>query len=48
MSLWEFAASVDGWNKANNPEEPIDPLSVEDFDDMLSRHADWIAAGGRG
>jgi hypothetical protein len=47
MSLWQFAACVDGHNKANSPEEEIDPLSASDFDDMLSRHADWIQAGAR-
>lgn len=45
MSLWEFAAAVDGHNRAHNPEEPLEPLTEAEFDDMLARHADWIAAG---
>lgn len=42
MSLWQLAACVDGYNAANSPEEEIDPLSGDEFDAMLSRHADWI------
>lgn len=46
MSLWQFAACVDGYNKANSPDDEMEPLSPEEFDDMLARHADWVSGGG--
>ena len=36
-SFWQFAASVEGFNKANNPGDPPAPSNAE-FDDMLARH----------
>jgi hypothetical protein len=44
MSLWQFAACVDGWNKAQGSEEVIEPLTEDEFDDMMARNADWISA----
>jgi hypothetical protein len=30
LSLWEFAAMVQGWNKANSPSGDAEPLKDED------------------
>lgn len=32
MSLWEYAASVEGWNRAQSPEELPDKLSASEAD----------------
>jgi hypothetical protein len=37
--LWELAACVDGFNRANGAGEPDEELSVADFRDMVRRHA---------
>lgn len=37
-----MAAAIDGFNKANSPDEDIEPMSAEDYDDMLARHSDFI------
>ncbi|BBF93383.1 hypothetical protein [Blastochloris tepida] len=42
MSLWQFAACIDGWNRANGAEVPPEPLSPGEFDDLLARHADFV------
>lgn len=42
MSLWQFAACVDGYNSANSTEDEIDPMSVDEFDEMVARNADWL------
>lgn len=35
MSLWQFAATVDGYNRANTPEKDGMPqLSDQEFDDI--------------
>lgn len=36
-SFWQFSACVEGYNKANNPDEPQAPSNAE-FDDMLARY----------
>lgn len=37
MSMWQFAAAVDGWNRAQGGEEPISAPSTEEFYDMVAR-----------
>lgn len=34
MSVWEFAACVDGWNKAHGDNKP-EPPTEEEFDEIL-------------
>ncbi|MFC7399592.1 hypothetical protein ACFQU1_20475 [Chelatococcus sp. GCM10030263] len=41
MSLWEFAAAVDGWNAANVGETTVEPMSAEEFDDLVEKYA-WV------
>lgn len=41
-SLWEFAAAVDGFNRAQGGEEPLPEMTNEEFDAILERNA-WIA-----
>jgi hypothetical protein len=43
MSLWEFAAAIDGWNAANGAETAVEPMSAEQFDDLVEKYA-WVAA----
>lgn len=45
-SLWEFAAAVDGWNQAQAGEEQVDPLTYDEFEDLIDRHQDWIVSSG--
>jgi hypothetical protein len=33
-SLWEFAAAVEGWNKAQGGGAP-DPMSIDRYDEIL-------------
>lgn len=37
MSLWQFAACVDGWNTAQGGEEKPEPPTPEEYYDMLER-----------
>lgn len=37
MSLWQFAASVDGWNRAQGGEEPIEAPSAAEYYEMVER-----------
>lgn len=47
-SLWEIAAAVDGYLQANSGEAAKpDPLSFDEFDDMLEANKDWIEQHGR-
>jgi hypothetical protein len=32
LTLWEFAACVDGFNRANGGEEEPEPMTAEEFD----------------
>lgn len=40
MSIWEFMAEVDGFVKANTPEDP-GKLSKKEADDLW----DWLQSG---
>jgi hypothetical protein len=42
MSLWQLAACVEGWNRAQG-NEPKPEVSNEEYDDILERHAEWVA-----
>ncbi len=43
MSLWQFAACIDGFNRANAPDEASsEPMSPDEFDKLLDKHAGWI------
>jgi hypothetical protein len=42
MSLYQFAAAVDGYNAAQGGDQKPEPLSAAEFDDMLERHAEWL------
>lgn len=36
MSLYQFACCVEGWNKAQGGEEPLEPLSIAEYEaDMI-------------
>ncbi len=37
MSLWQFAACVDGHNRANSPDEVVDPPTTDEFHDLVRR-----------
>jgi hypothetical protein len=36
-SFWQFAACIEGFNKANGAEEKIEAPTDEEFEDMLRR-----------
>jgi hypothetical protein len=38
-TLWELAACVDAYNRANGAEEQPEPPSSQEFDDMIARHS---------
>jgi len=42
MSLWEFAAAIDGWNAANGGETAVEPMTADEFDAMVEKFA-WVA-----
>jgi hypothetical protein len=42
-SFWQFAACIEGFNKANSPAETTAPSNAE-FDDMLARHERHMAS----
>lgn len=35
MSLWQYLAALDGWNRANGSNEKPGPPSDDDFDRVL-------------
>lgn len=37
MSLYQFTACVDGWNKAHGPEDKPEAPTPEEFRDMVER-----------
>lgn len=37
MSFWQFAACVDGWNRANGGEDSVEPPSREEYEDLVRR-----------
>lgn len=39
MSLFQYAACVDGWNKAQNP-DAVDPPSADEFEAAKAAHGD--------
>ncbi len=48
MSLYEFAACVDGHNRANAPsKEAIKPPSAEEFYEARRMHGDDVVTNGR-
>ena len=40
MSLYQFAACVDGVNKANSPDESVEPPTDEEFRAAKEAHGD--------
>jgi transposase len=38
MTMWELAACVDGFNRANAPSEDLAPPTDEEFDRMLEAY----------
>lgn len=42
MTFWELIASVDGYNEAHGGEPEPEPPSIEEFEDMISRHREII------
>jgi len=39
--VWEIAACIDGYNRANAPDGgPVDPPSVEEFEAAKAAHGD--------
>lgn len=42
MSLWQFAACVDGFRRANEGDEQPEPMTADEFDDMLQRHENFL------
>jgi hypothetical protein len=37
MTLWEFAACVDGFNRANGGDERPEPMTPEEFDEAVAQ-----------
>jgi hypothetical protein len=37
MSLWQFGACIDGWNRSQGGDEDVDPPTAEEFEDMVRR-----------
>lgn len=37
MSLWQFAACLDGYNRAHGGEDKVEPPTPEEYYDMVSR-----------
>lgn len=35
MSLWQFSAFAKGWVDYNSSDKPADPVSDEDFDEIV-------------
>jgi hypothetical protein len=44
MSLWQLAACVAGWNKAQGGESQPEKMTEADFDAMLERNANWMSS----
>jgi hypothetical protein len=43
-----LAACVEGYNAAHGGEADPDPMSSDEFDDMVSRHLAIVKGGGEG
>lgn len=44
MSLWQFAACVDGYNRAHGGDGKPEPMTPDEFDAMCERNAEWLAS----
>lgn len=44
LSLWELAAAIDGHNRSQGADEPVESMSDAEFAEMLNRNADWMAS----
>lgn len=44
QSLWQMAAAIDGYNRAQGGEETPPELTNEEFDAMIERNAEWMAS----
>ncbi|GJD58149.1 hypothetical protein [Methylobacterium dankookense] len=42
-SLWQLAAAIDGYNRAQGAEEEPPELGFDEFDAMLERNAAFVA-----
>jgi hypothetical protein len=42
-SFWQLAACVDGYNKANHPNDPAPPSNAE-LDEFTARHERFMAS----
>ena len=40
MTLWELAAAIEGYNRANGAEDKPAPPSDEEFEALKAAHAD--------
>jgi len=39
LTLWELCAVIEGWNRSQSDgKPPVDPMSPEEFDEMVERH----------
>jgi hypothetical protein len=38
LSLWQYIAAVEGYNRANSGEGPSEPPTSDEYDEMLRRH----------
>lgn len=43
MSLWQFAAVIEGWNRAHGAEEGPPSMTGDEFDALVEKHAAWLA-----
>jgi hypothetical protein len=41
MTLWEFAACVDGYNRANGGDEEVEPMTAQEFDEAVEQSR-WV------
>lgn len=42
MTMWELAACIDGYNAAHGGESEPEPMSSDEFDDMVERHRELV------
>lgn len=47
LTFWEFAAAVDGWNRAQGDGHAYrgDPMTDNDYDALCARVEGWINGG---
>jgi hypothetical protein len=41
MSFWQLGACVDGYNEAHGGELSFQPMSNEEFDELVKRHEEY-------